>query len=275
MFEKTLYNLGLSKVQAEILDCLLNQGPDKASNIAKKIKRPRGVAYKGLDELIKLNLVSKTEEVKGITIFSAEHPSGLETIADQKEKDAIKHKKEFISALPDLVSAYSLISNKPGVKFYEGEEGIEKSLNDTLASRTTIYTFADIEAVEKNIKDINDAYSKKREKTAIKKKIIIADTSFNRQFLKNFNSLITEFRFLAPEFYNFSSGVQIYDNKVSYQVVSSDNKMAIVIEDKNIYQMNKLLFEYIWENLASTIKAQQTKAPAETRAKEGNISDTN
>jgi sugar-specific transcriptional regulator TrmB len=251
MFEKTLYNLGLSKVQAEILDSLLNAGPDKASNIAKKIKRPRGVAYKGLDELIKLNLVSKTEETKGITVFAAEHPSNLEAIAEQKEKEAIKHKEEFINSLPDLVSAYSLISNKPGVRFYEGEEGIEKSLQDTLSSLTTIYTFADVEAVEKNIKTINDAYASAREKAGIKKRIIVADTPFNRELLKNFNSAITEFKFLPAEFYSFNSGVQIYDNKVSYQVISAENKMAVVIEDKNVYLMNKLLFEYVWKNLAT------------------------
>lgn len=249
MYEKTLFNLGLSKVQAEILNSLLNNGPDKASNIAKKIKRPRGVAYKGLDELIALNLVTKTEEVKGITIFAPEHPSNLEALADQKEKEAIKHKKEFVGALPDLVSAYNLISNKPGVRFYEGEEGIERSLNDTLDSKTIIYTFADIEAVENNVKAINDAYSKKREKTAVKKRIIVADTPFNRKFFKGFNHELTEIKFLPPEFYSFNSGVQIYDNKVSYQVISPENKMAIIIEDKNVYLMNKLLFEYIWENL--------------------------
>lgn len=262
MYEKTLFNLGLSKVQAEILNSLLNNGPDKASNIAKKVKRPRGVVYKGLDELIKLNLVSKNEEIKGTAIFTAEHPSNLETIADQKEKEAIKHKKEFIGALPDLVSAYNLISNKPGVKFYEGEEGIEKSLDDTLNSKTIIYTFADIEAVEKNVKSINDAYSKKREKTNIKKKIIVANTAYNQKFFKGFNHELTEVRFLPPEFYSFSSGVQIYDNKISYQVISEENKMAIIIEDKNVYNMNKLLFEYIWENLASAPLAKP-KTPVE------------
>jgi sugar-specific transcriptional regulator TrmB len=269
MFTETLHNLGLSQVQAEILDSLLAFGPDKASNIAKKIKRPRGVAYKGLDELARLNLVTKTEATKGIAVFAAEHPARLEDIAEQKEKEAIKYKQEFIGTLPDLVSAYNLVSNKPGVRFYEGEEGIEKSLNDTLDSRTTIYTFADIEAVEKNVKTINDTYSEKREKTGVKKKIIVADTSFNRNFFKDFNNELTEFRFLPREFYSFNSGVQIYDNKVSYQVISAETKMAVVIADQNIYLMNKLLFEYIWNNLATTPK--KTITPAEAGVKGENI----
>ena len=249
MNEKILLGLGLTKVQAEILTCLLQNGPQKASNIAKITKRPRGVAYKGLEELIDLGLAIKKESKLGVALFTAEHPSNLERVLERREKELDKTKKEFAASLPDLVSAYNLVSNKPGVRFYEGEEGIEKSLNDTLESRTTIYTFADIEAVEKNVKAVNDAYTKKREKTGVKKRLIVADTPFNRNFLKNFNSELTEFKFLPKDFYSFDSGVQIYDNKVSYQVISPENKMAIIIEDKNIYQMNKLLFEYLWEKI--------------------------
>lgn len=249
MYEKIINNLGLSKVQAEIFDCLLTSGADKASNIAKKIKRPRGVAYKGLEELLLMKLVIKDEHKKGIAVFSAEHPSHLEDILDKREKEFKHSRQEFLNNLPDLVSSYNLINNKPGVKFYEGEEGIEKSLNDTLLAKDTIYTFADVEAVEKNIKEIQNAYAKKREKQKIKKKVIVADTSFNRNFLKGFNSQWTEFKLLPPEFYNFSSGVQIYDNKVSYQVIAPDKKMAIIIEDSHVYQMNKLIFEYLWKML--------------------------
>lgn len=259
MNEKILLGLGLTKVQSEIFNCLLQNGPKKASDIAKIAKRPRGVAYKGLEELIDLGLVLKKEGKLGVALFSAEHPSNLEKVLERREKELNKIKKEFSASLPDLISAFNLVSNKPGVRFYEGEVGIEKSLNDTLSSKTTIYTFADIEAVEKNIKQINSTYSKKREKTNIKKNIIVADTPFNRNFLKNFNSEITEFRFLPKDFYSFNSGVQIYDNKVSYQVISEKDKMAIIIEDKNIYQMNKLLFEYIWEKLSKKINDSSQK----------------
>ena len=75
MNEKILYNLGLTKVQAEIFDCLLQNGAQKAVDIAKKTKRPRGVVYKGLEELISLNLAIKKDGQAGITVFAAEHPA--------------------------------------------------------------------------------------------------------------------------------------------------------------------------------------------------------
>jgi sugar-specific transcriptional regulator TrmB len=249
MYIKIINKLGLSLVQSELLNALLTSGSDKASNLAKKTKRPRGVAYKGLEELISLKLVSKLDDNKKVSIYSAEHPSYLENIIEQREKDLKREKQEFINNLPELISAYNLVSNKPGFKFYEGESGIIKSLEDTLNSSEEIYTLADLEAVEKNVKEINKEYVKKRNKNKKKKKVIVADTTFNRNYLKKVEDDNIEYRFLPKEFYNFNSGVQIYDNKVSYQIISSDKKMAIVIEDENIYKMNRLLFEYIWEKI--------------------------
>ncbi|MFA5183934.1 MAG: helix-turn-helix domain-containing protein [Patescibacteria group bacterium] len=249
MYEKTLYNLGLSKVQAEILDSLLNSGPDKASNIAKKIKRPRGVAYKGLDELIRLNLVSKTEEVKGITIFAAEHPYNLETIAEQKEKEAIKHKQEFINALPDLISAYSLISNKPGVRFYEGEEGLRKILEDTLSSKTEIYLLLNKQALneEGEFQEANLEYKQKREKLGIKKKIIRVGERPDQGSEQNSEyEKITAIRYLENLSATFKTSIQIYDGKISFQVINKGKIISILIENKDIYEMNRLMFETLW-----------------------------
>jgi predicted transcriptional regulator len=121
MYTQVINKLGLSRVQSEILNSLLINGPDKASNIAKKIKRPLGVAYKGLEELINLKLVLRSENQKKVSIYSAEHPSYLESVIEQKERRVKKERQEFINNLPDLISAYNLVSNKPGVRFYEGE----------------------------------------------------------------------------------------------------------------------------------------------------------
>lgn len=250
MNEKTLYNLGLSKVQAEIFDCLLENGPQKAGDIAKKTKRPRGVAYKGLEELANLSLVSKKEAKAGIFVFAAEHPSNLEKVLEQKEKDLAKTKSAFESSLPDLISAYNLISNKPGVRFYEGEEGLKKALEDTLASKTEILLLLDKEALEKEqeFREINADYKKKREKLGIVKKVIrigvepYHEASFGSEYQK-----ITDIRYLNKTNATFKSSVQIYDNKISFQVIDKGQIISIIIEDKNIYEMNKFIFNCLWE----------------------------
>lgn len=253
MNEKTLLSLGLTKVQAEILDCLLQAGPQKASDVAKKTKRPRGVAYKGLEELIDLNLVIKKEGRRGVASFAAEHPANLEKVLEKKEKDLEKTKQAFAASLPDLISAYNLIENKPGVRFYEGEEGVKKVLDDTLSSKTEIYLILNKKALDKEeeFKEINDLYKKKREGLGLKKKIIrVGRPPFHEPSTALNYEKITEIRYLDKTNTLFKSSLQIYDNKISYQVISHEKIISIIIDDKDIYEMHRFIFETLWNDLA-------------------------
>ena len=62
MYKTILKNAGLTDVQAEIYEFLLNNSNFKASSISRAINRPRGVIYKGLDELIELGLAEKKDD---------------------------------------------------------------------------------------------------------------------------------------------------------------------------------------------------------------------
>ncbi|MFA6995352.1 MAG: helix-turn-helix domain-containing protein [Patescibacteria group bacterium] len=261
MFEKTLHNLGLSQVQAEILDSLLNQGADKASSIAKKIKRPRGVAYKGLDELMRLSLVTKTEETKGIAIFSAEHPSRLEAIADQKAKDALKYKEEFISTLPDLVSAFNLVSNKPGVRFYEGEEGVKKVLEDNLLSNPEkkLYTFSDVASYATYLSDWNtNYYAPKRKKLGVFERVIIPNNTRALEYMKDYKSNeVTDILFIDHKSYPFATEINIYNNKVSFVTFSPDFMVGVIIDNKEIFETLLSIFNFFWTFGKNNLAASQ------------------
>ncbi|MDD4332625.1 MAG: helix-turn-helix domain-containing protein [Patescibacteria group bacterium] len=256
MYQQLLTNSGLDNNQAEVLEFLLINGEQKAGDISKNTKLGRGLVYKALVELENMKLIVKKEKDGAVAVFLAEHPINIKKVLESKEKQAEEKKNEIVKqrellerSLPDLVSVYNLSHHKPGVRYYEGDEGIREVLYDTLNSKTEIYTFIDVEAVEKNLKEINSEYAKKREKLGVKKKIIVADTDENRKFFMNYNKTITEIRYLKKEFYPFASGLQIYNGKISYQTLSQNHKIAVLIEDRNIYEMQKLFFEYIWESL--------------------------
>lgn len=253
MFTDLLRNVGLSEIQAKTLDFLIRNGESKAKSITKDTGLARGVVYKALDELISLKLAEKTEKPNQVATFQAEHPSRIEDFFAEKENQAKKRKNEFLETLPEIISAYNLGSNKPGVKFLEGEDGIRIALFDTLKNTSEICTFADVHAVKTNITEINEEYAEKRKKLGIKKRVIVADTEENRAYFSNYYSshagTDTEVKFIKKEFCYFQTSMQIYSNKVSYQTLDKENKIAVIIEDKNIFEMHKLLFEYMWETL--------------------------
>jgi HTH-type transcriptional regulator, sugar sensing transcriptional regulator len=251
MFQDQLQKFGLTKTQSNVLDYLLEHGEAKARDIAKSINQPRGVVYKATEELLALELVEKIEKTKEVARFRATHPRALEKILEMKDRELEQNKKIFEEVLPSLVSNYNLTLNKPGVKFYEGKEGMEKILDDTLTSQTEILLFINTNSLkeEEKFKEINEAYKIKRMRKNVEKRIIRVgkkpETTFGTSDDKY--DAITEIRYLEKELLAFKSDIQIYDGKISYQIIDGVNIISILIEDKNIYAMNKAWFEMLWE----------------------------
>ncbi|PIP28303.1 MAG: hypothetical protein COX29_01885 [Candidatus Moranbacteria bacterium CG23_combo_of_CG06-09_8_20_14_all_35_22] len=251
MFKEQLQQFGLTKTQSAVMDFLFEFGEAKARDIAKSINQPRGVVYKATEELLALELVEKVEKAKEVARFRATHPRALEKILESKEREISQNKKIFADVLPSLVSNYNLTINKPGVKFYEGAEGMEKILDDTLNSQTEILLFINTDLLnqEEKFKEINEDYKRKRMQKGIKKRILRVGKKPEITFgtADDKYDSITEIRYLEKNDLPFKSDVQIYDDKISYQIIDAENIISILIEDKNIYAMNKAWFEMLWE----------------------------
>lgn len=247
---ETLIQAGLTPTQAEILGFLLAQNELKAKEIVSALKKPRGVIYKGLDELVALELVEKREKPGTVARFRAEHPSKLEELFEAKEKQAQSQRKNFLANLPELTSHYNLAHHKPGVHFYEGEAGLRQTLNDTLRSQTELLLFIDKSGIgdEKTFTNLTNEYKERRLKAGIRQRIIYADDKpLHEPSLGSLYEDLTEIRYIGESPAPFKSSVKIYDNKLSYQVIEGEQTIAVLIEDKNIYEMNKAWFEYLWQ----------------------------
>jgi len=249
-YKDNFIKIGLTKSQAEVLSCLIQEGELKASGVAHKIRRPRGVVYKAIEELIESGLIIQKNRANGVKLFQATNPKSIENFFQKKEENLMREKHEFFRILPELTSSFNLSSKQPGVKFFHGEEGIVDILNDSLKSSTDILTICDDSALRLNIGKIDDEYVVDRLEKKIYKKIIAVNSS-PKVYLEYQNDKyksLTEVRFLNLE-NNVYNMVQIYDNKVSFQTLDQKNKIAVLIEDKNIYNMHKFLFMYIWQTL--------------------------
>ncbi|MCK9379116.1 MAG: hypothetical protein M0P97_03145, partial [Candidatus Moranbacteria bacterium] len=115
------------------------------------------------------------------------------------------------------------------------------------ASRTEIYTYADMEEVDRHIKKINTEYAKKRNRLKIGKKVLLVDSGYTKEILQSYQKANLDVRFVknVP---HFATIMQIYDNKVSYVTLEEKRMIGVIIQDPNIYSMHKILFENMWEN---------------------------
>lgn len=247
-FTQQLVRTGIDYQQAVLYEILLTEGTLKAGALAKKAPFKRGLVYKTLDELIMLNLVEKKEPPNKVATFTAVHPSALSQLIDAQLKEKESAQKTLIQHMGDLASLYNLANGKPGVEFFEGKEGVEKVLNDTLNQTGEIYTYADIEAVDNNIKSINHAYVAKRESLGIPKKALILDTPFARKIMKDYHARVTTTRLISNEDAPpFRSVMEIYNGKIAYITFEKDLLVGMIIQDEAIYKMHKYLFEFMWD----------------------------
>lgn len=251
MFQKELQNLGLTKTQSSILDCLLERGESKASDIAKNVRHPRGVVYKAIEELISLELVEKLDKKKQIARFRAVHPKNIEKVIESKERELAQNKKIFEEILPTLSSSYNLTLNKPGIRFYEGQEGLEKVLYDTLKSKTEVYLLLNRDEMVKEdvFEEINKEYKARRIRAGVKKKIIRAGEKPELTFGTRDDryEAVTEIKYLPKSITPFKAEIHIYDGKISFLIMEKGKIIGILIEDKHIYELNKFWFETMWD----------------------------
>jgi len=242
----SLLELGLSQNEAQLYEILLRTPKANIAELQQKSPFSRTMIYYIINQLKAWELVREEKEGKK-TIYVVEPPEKLEEVLESQQEEMKRRKSIFTEMLPSLQSMYRLSHNQPGVKFFEGKEGVQAVLQDSLTTKTEIYSYADIENIQKYIGDINAEYVKKRNELGIRKKGFAIDNIFTRNFLKDYYPTITETKLISaigvPLFHTV---MQIYDGKISYITLSEKSMIGVIVEDPNIYSMHKYLFEHLW-----------------------------
>ncbi len=253
--------LGLSINEALVYDFLLSNGESSAGIIIKKTPLKRGVVYNALNGLVKKELIKKKNTEK-VTTFIPNHPQKLWDFIENKEQKIRESEKTLEANLPKIISDFNLVSSRPGVQIFEGKEGLVKVLNDSLQSRTEILTYAQIEGMEKYLSKDNDRYVKERKKLGIKKRGIVADTPYARKYLENYDQSVTEIRFIDGKKYPLFLEMEIYDGKISFMTFSEKKLVGMIVENEEIYQTQKSIFEMNWKSsipLKNIITAESSR----------------
>lgn len=246
MYSQTLIQAGLTEKEASLYEKMLQTGPLTVGKLLKHVPYKRGDLYNILYSLRDKGLA--VEEVKdGLLTFTLTEPSKLEELAKAKEEQLQTSRKAIASLMPELQSLYNLSLQRPGVRFFEGEEGIWNVLQDSLTAKTEIFSITDIDSIIKHIGGLNERYAKKRARLHLKKRGLVLDTPFARTYLKEYFRDVTETKLIAPNAgYLFESIMQIYDAKVSYITLAEKNMIGVIIEDPIINRMHRILFDTLW-----------------------------
>lgn len=254
MLKTLLQKIGLSDKDAEVYLACLELGTQPASTIAKKAQLKRPTTYLILEGLLKRGLVS---EYTGMNVkyFTAISPEYLLTLVEKQRRDIMAHQRELEQFLPQFQSLVNPYSMNPKVSLYEGLEGIERAMNDTLTAKGELCAYSTMDAwfSRPDTKEYITWYGKQRVgDRKIPLRCICPDTPLSRKYLeddypdvKNENKL-SKFRWLPADIQNFSNEINIYDNKMVIVALGKSELLGIVIESEAIANTQKSIFEVAW-----------------------------
>ena len=245
MIERTLQKTGLNDKEIKIYLSCLKSGPSPVRRIAEDADINRGTTYDILRSLIKMGLVSYYHKDKK-QYFIAEDPKKIKDILEQKKKQLETTKEEVDKIIPELRSIYNNAGAKPVVKFYEGYSGITLILQDVLniledKTEKEYYVYSS-SAIKDYLYNVYPNFSKDRIKAKIKVKVISIGSGGETRGLDERKWLTKKES--APTY------TLIYAGKVAMISVDSNSRpIGVIIEDNNIYQTQKMTFEFIWSKL--------------------------
>lgn len=145
--ETALAAAGIQGTLAKAYIALIEVGDITPANFAIKINESRSNTYKLLDELVERQLATRYDIGKKLH-YRAENPSHLLTLARERKDNIDQQEKQLKATLPDLVKQYYQTHEQPGVRFYQGPEGIKEIYEEQIREGKPIRfmkTRADIE----------------------------------------------------------------------------------------------------------------------------------
>ncbi len=239
MDTEVLREVGLNENEIKVYIALLRLGSSKVNDVYDKTKIPRTFIYEVLRSLIQKGLVSYSIK-SGIRYYEAAKPFRLKEILKEKES-----KLDLV--LPELENIKKLVKKKPTVELYEGIEGIKTILEDILKlGRGEILYAYSKEDIFSLLTFYFPNFIKRRAKKGIFAKIIEEETPKIKEYQKRDKQEYREMRVTKTK---FSSTTFIYGDKIALITTGKDEPIGVLIENKEIAETQKKVFEIMWNTL--------------------------
>ena len=235
--QKQLQNIGLSQKEATVYLATLELGSAGVHKIAEKAGLPRSTVYEVLEALLHHGFVS-TFRKKTVKYFSAEEPNNVLRLA-QGRADAIKE------VLPQLNAMAGEFRRRPTVRFYQGKEEMKIVLEEMLAEADSVLCFGAPEDLFRELGDYFYKLVERRIKKKIPVRLLALDSARARERQTKGPKELRVVKILPPN-YQFHGNIWIWKNKIAMFSFAGD-LVAVVIESKELADMQKAMFENLWE----------------------------
>jgi len=237
--ERTLIDYGLRPRQAKVYLATLEVGSGPILKIARQAGLARSTTEVVLISLLEKGLVSSFKK-KRVRYFSADDPHTI--VSSLKEKTTIMER-----ALPKFMAVYGSKKSRPTVRFYEGKKGMKIILDEILNEAERLISFGSPADLFATLEDFPE-FVKKRVELKIPVKVIMRDSPKARERKALAPQQLREVRLMSED-YEYHGLFYIWNDKIAMFSFGEDLS-AIVIESKELTEMQKAAFNFMWDNLS-------------------------
>jgi HTH-type transcriptional regulator, sugar sensing transcriptional regulator len=213
-------------------------GSATVNSIACKSGIARSSCYDILNSLIEKGIASSFKK-KNVRNFSVDDPRRILELT--KEKAEVLEK-----VLPELNALYSSAKDRPSIRFYQGIEGMKQIFREILEDNVgEVLSFGSADDLLKTMGDYHLEFVKKRVKAKIMVRSILKKTEIGQARKKLGEQELRKVKFVPADFSYYGIMV-IFGNKIALFSLKKDY-VAILIESKEIKDVQQAMFEYIWQ----------------------------
>lgn len=253
-----LRKAGLTESQAKGYLALIEHGALSPAELAEKTGESRTNGYMICEKLVSLSLATKKDGKK--SVYTPNHPSALEALAEKRRKILVRNEQEVKSGLSSLIDMFYTTTEMPGARTLQGIEGIKEVYADTLKTKQDIYFIRTIaDEIDLGLDYLNN-YRKKRAELGINTYALTPATKTAKERMNSgedkkmllHRTLIPNGEYTAPV------EVDIYSSKVAF-ISFGETQMATIIDSPPIAEAMRQLHAMIqYAHRDSTQQALET-----------------
>lgn len=247
----TLQSLGFSPEESDIYLACLEFGDLPISTISRLTKIGRINCYHYTQKLVDKGYLSISTQKK-VKHFSASNPR----ILINKEKEKLNLAEQI---LPEMLAIAAKTPQRPKIQFFEDTTGIEKIFAKMIEiPNSEVVSFSNTEMLKYLPTGFLQNHFSVRQEKEIKTRLIIPVVSDFEEvqqsfFPRNFPEHLLEIFQVSPRDFSFASEISIFSGNIAIFSLSEKNAQGVLIENPELYQTQKAIFDLAWLGATSFI----------------------
>ncbi len=242
--------IGITDKEAVLYEALVNLGEQDAARLIKETGFKRPTVYKSLYSMAEKGLVTEVEK-SGKAYFRPESPQQLLKIAESRYNELDRARSDISNLLPDLVSAFTLSTERPVVTTFQGVKGLKTIYEDMLTTAKPISAAVYTGEVQPELfKWLTSEFTQRRIAAEIPVRSIVASGGWSEEYEKQSPDAFRETRLVDSSKYPIKHEIDIYGPKVAFiDFRKGGNLVGVVINHPEIASSMHAWFNLTWQHL--------------------------